>query len=289
MRRRLIVATTASLATMAWMSSASLLAADYVRTEHSVQVAGEPQPASYLLLVPPERPGSEKHPMIVHLYGRGGSTKTDETYNLGLPSYAKFRQLAAERGYYILVPELGESHWMSDRAVRTLDAILDDAIANAPIDTKRIHLFGTSMGGGSSFAYAIHRPGMIRSICAIFPISNFTKFVAENPNYLASVTMAYGGSPTQVPDVWARKSAMQNIDTFKNIPVYLLHGSADTIVSPDQSRLLAKALRAKNFPVLFHEVAGFGHDDAVVDAFQEELVDFLDGKALNSPQKPSEK
>lgn len=289
MHHRFIVAVAAAVAIMAVLSSVNLLAADYVRNERSVQIAGQAQPATYLLLTPPDRPGNEKHPLIVHLYGRGGSTKTDQTYNLGMPSYAKFRQLAAQRGYYILIPELGESHWMSDRAEQTLDAIIDHAIADEPIDAKRVHLFGTSMGGGSSFAYAIHRPDMIRSICAIFPISNFSKFVAENPNYLDSVSTAYGGGPAKVPDVWAKKSAMSNLDTFKCMPVYLVHGSADTVVNPDQSRLLAKALRAKHYPVFFHEVEGFGHDDAIVDAFQEEMVDFLDHQGLDTPTKPSNK
>lgn len=279
MRLRVIISAIAGLAVTAWTVSAGLLAADYIGSQRSVQVAGEDQPASYLLLVSPDRPGNNTHPLIVYLYGSGGSIKTNETYNLGRPPYAKLRQLAAKRGYYILVPELGGSHWMNDRAQRTLDATIDHAIANAPIDPKRVHLMGTSMGGGSSLAYAIHRPDMVRSVCAICPMTDFPKWVKENPAYLAPISSAYGGSPANVPSAWTKTSPIMHLDAFKNIPIFLVHGVADTIVHPDHSRQLAKALRAKNYRVTLHEVEGLGHRDLIVEPFQEEIVNFFDKAA----------
>jgi dipeptidyl aminopeptidase/acylaminoacyl peptidase len=292
MRHKLIVATTAGLAAAIWLSSACMFAAEYTKSERSVKVSGEAQPVPYLLLVPPERPNDGKHPLIVYLYGSGGSiydSKEKINYNLGRPPYAKLRQLAAERGYYILVPELGGNHWMNDRAARSLDAIIDHATANNPIDPKRVHLMGTSMGGGSSLAYAIHRPDLVRSVCALCPMTDFPQWVKENPEYLGPITAAYGGSPTQIPAAWAKTSAMRHLTTFKNIPVFLVHGATDTIVNPDNSRLLAKALQAKHYRVVFHEVEGLGHRDLIVEPFQEEIVDFFDHVGLNAAKTPSER
>lgn len=258
------------------VASTELSAAEAEPVKRSFAITGQAEPASYLLLAPKDGSNTKLHPLIVYLYGRGGSIKNNTTYNLGLPSYAKVRQLAAERGYYILVPELGESHWMGETARRMLDAIVDHAIANEPIDRKRISLMGSSMGGGSALAYAIHRPDIVRSVCAIFPITDFTQFASETPTYLASISTVYGGNPTQATNAWAATSAMQHIDSFKNIPVLLIHGNADTIVRTDQSRRLAKALQAKDYPVIFHEVDGIGHDDVIVEPFRREIVDFFD-------------
>ena len=283
MSHKLIVATTAGLAVTIWMSSACLLAADYTSSERSVQISGEARSIPYLLLVPPEHPHGGAHPLIVYLYGRGGSIKD---YNLSKPPYAKLRKLSAERGYYILVPELGKSHWMNDRAQRTLDAIIDHAMANNPIDPKRVHLMGTSMGGGASLAYAIHRPDLVRTVCAICPMTDFPKWVGEIPQYLSQVSAAYGGVPATAPAAWAKTSAMRHLDAFKNIPVFLVHGAADTTVKPDHSRLFAEALRARNYRVVFHEVKELGHDDLIAQPFQEEIVDFFD-KAVPPPKLKS--
>lgn len=282
MRHRFIAATTAGLAILVWMPFARLFAADYTHSECSVQVAGEAQPVPYLLFTPADGSGRGTHPLIVYLYGSGGSihdSGATVNYNLGRPPYAKLRQLAADRGYYVLVPELGGSHWMSDRAERTLDAIIDQAMANNPIDPKRVHMMGTSMGGGSSLAYAIHRPDLVRSVCAICPMTDFAKWVQESPGYLAAISTAYGGGPAEAPEAWAKTSAMEHLDAFQNIPVFLVHGDADTIVKPDHSRLLAKALREKKSRVIFHEVEGIGHRDLIVGPFQEEIVDFFDQAA----------
>lgn len=283
MRLGFTFAKTGGFALVAWAACTCLSLADYTRSECSVQIGGQSEPVSYLLFTPP-RPDDGTHPLIVYLYGSGGSIHdSGETvnYNVGRPPYAKFRQLAAARGYYLLVPELGGSHWMGDRSAQTLDAIIDHAVANNPIDPKRVHLMGTSMGGGSSLAYAIRRPDLVRSVCAICPMTDFRKWVQESPEYLAPISTAYGGGPTEAPTAWARTSAMEHIDAFQNIPVFLVHGDADTIVKPDHSRSLAKALGAKNYRVIYHEVPGIGHKDLIVESFQEEIVDFFDKAAPN--------
>jgi dipeptidyl aminopeptidase/acylaminoacyl peptidase len=275
MCRGLLATTVVGLAVTIGMSSACLFAADDVISKRSVRIADESQQAPYLLYVPSGHSGGGKHPLIVYLYGRGGSIK-DKEYNLAAPSYAKLRRMAVERGYYIVVPELGTDHWMNDRAQRTLDAIVAHALADNPIDPKRVNLMGTSMGGGSALAYAIHRPDVVRSVCAICPMTDFTQWVAENPNYVGSVTAAYGGTPTQVPNAWAKTSAMRNLDAFKEIPVFLVHGVADTVVPPLQSRQLAESLRARHSRVILREVEGLDHTDEIVEPFQEEILDFFD-------------
>jgi prepilin-type N-terminal cleavage/methylation domain-containing protein len=256
----------------------------YASHRHSVQIPGEPGPTPYLLLTPPAGQPDIEHPLIVYLYGRGGSI---DTYNLATPAYDQFRRLAADRGYYILVPELGPALWMNDHAQNTLDAIITDAGANNPIDLGMVHMMGMSMGGGSSLAYAIHRPDLVRSVCALSGMSDFAQWVAENPAYLASVSTAYGGTPAQNPVAWSETSAMQNLDAFKNIPVFMAHGTTDTIVSPEQSRRLAAALNAKGYDVTLREASALGHVDEVVQPYSQEIIDFMDAIPATPAPEPS--
>jgi dipeptidyl aminopeptidase/acylaminoacyl peptidase len=80
----------------------------------------------------------------------------------------------------------------------------------------------------------------------------------------------------QLRAAWAKTSAMRNLDAFKNTPVILIHGAADTLVSPQQSRQLAQSLRARHFTVVHHEVEGLGHKDEIVEPFQEKILDFFE-------------
>lgn len=259
-------------------------AVEYTITRQSALVPGESEPTPYLLMTTPVSPANGKHPLIVYLYGRGGSI---DNYNLAGAAYAEIRQLAAERGYDILVPELGTDHWMNDHAQHTLDAIIADAGAKNQVDLNVVHMMGTSMGGGSALAYAIHRPDLVRSVSSLLGISDFAQWVGENPNYLGSVSAAYGGSPTAVPEAWHKTSAMENLDTFKSIPVFLVHGMADTVVPPSQSRQLAAALGAKGYEATLREAQGLGHDDAAVTPFQHEIIDFLDTVTAKTTPEPS--
>lgn len=262
-------------------------AVEYTISQKSVQIPGESNPTSYLLMTTPVCPANGKHPLIVYLYGAGGSIND---YNLARPAYDDLRHLAAERGYDILVPELGPFHFMNDRAQHTLDAIIADAGADNvnAIDLNAVHMMGTSMGGMSSLAYAIHRPDLIRSVSSLMGISDPVQWVSEeNTWYLNLLSTAYGGTPTQAPEAWREVSAMQNIDVFKSIPVFLVHGTADTVVPPSQSRQLAAALGAKGYEVTLREAQGLKHDDAAVTPFQCEIVDFLDTVTARTTPEPS--
>jgi len=85
--------------------------------------------------------------LVVHLYGSGGS---HESYNVGRPPVDEFRRLLAARAYWLVVPELGPRHWMNDAACNQVDAVIAAMVQHERVDPGRVHLLGTSMGGGSS-------------------------------------------------------------------------------------------------------------------------------------------
>jgi dipeptidyl aminopeptidase/acylaminoacyl peptidase len=220
----------------------------------------------------PEPSKGEKAGLVIHLYGRGGS-HTD--FNLRNPAYDELRRLLVQRGYFIVVPELGTDHWMNDKAVRSLDAIVAGMVEAGAVDSARVHILGTSMGGCSGLAYIIRRPGVIRSICALFPITDAAAWMKERPDYAASIAAGHGVAADRLAPVLKQLSAMQHINAFARVPVFLLHGDADSCVPVHHSRDFFAALRARGARVVYREVTGGGHDDGIAARHQTEMADFL--------------
>lgn len=238
----------------------------------TIDLPEEGRQAPYVLLEPePPRHGA-RAPLLIYLYGAGGS---HEDYNLMRPPYDRLRQQWAALGYFVMVPELGPSHWMNAAARRTLDRMVDQAIARHPIDPQRIAAMGTSMGGGSALAYAIARPDRVRAVCSHLGMTDFAQWLAECPRYWGTITQAFGGSPVEIPAVFQRQSAMANLEVFANLPVFLVGGETDQTVLPQQGQRLADALAARGYHAVYREAKGLGHEDRTIVGFEDEVVDFF--------------
>jgi dipeptidyl aminopeptidase/acylaminoacyl peptidase len=241
-------------------------------SDHRFTLDGTGEFATYLLYEPDPATPKEQRWLLVYLYGAGGSTKS---YNLKRPPYEEIRRALVANGAYILVPELGPSHFMNDAAKKTLSQIIDRVLADQQIDTTRVHLMGTSMGGGSALALAIHQPTRIRSVCAIMPMTDYAQWANERPKYAKRLAGAYGGTVEQTPQQYDANSATKHLKSFAKIPIFLLHGTADEIVPFHHSQVLADALRAKGYPCTLRVVPDGAHADAIVSNVQSEIVSFF--------------
>lgn len=240
------------------------------RIEHLASTNGEPE-VPYVLSIPTAR-AHPLSPLLIYLYGAGGS---HEDYNLQRPPYDRLRTGLAALGYYILIPELGPLHWMNPTARQRLDRILDQVLANHPIDPRRLQIMGTSMGGGSALAYAIQRPDRVRSVCSHMGMTDFAQWIQERPSYWGTITQAFGGSPTEVPDHYRSASAIANPDSFARIPVFQIAGAEDQTVLPSQGRHLADALARKGYDSIYREAKNLAHEDRTITEFSDELLEFL--------------
>jgi dipeptidyl aminopeptidase/acylaminoacyl peptidase len=210
--------------------------------------------------------------LVVHLYGSGGSHKA---HNVGRPSYDEFRRLLAARGYWLVAPELGPRHWMNDNACAQVDAVIAALVQHERVDPARVHLLGTSMGGGSSLIYVMRRPGKIKSVVAVFPMTDFAQWLQEKPGYRQAVEQAHGITPEQRDAALEEISPLHHPAAFRKTPVFLLHGDRDATVQPHHSRDFAAALKDKGCAVTYREAAGATHNDNIALPYQQELADFL--------------
>lgn len=212
--------------------------------------------------------------LVVHLYGAGGS-HTQGRYNVGRPPYELFRRILANRGYWLVIPELGPQHWMNDAAIAKVDAVIKSMIAEEAIDPSKVHLLGTSMGGGSSLLYIMRRPELIESAVVIFPMTDFFLWLEESPGFGKHVERAHAISHGNRKEVLSRISPVRHIDSFSATRLFLLHGSNDTTVFPRHSREFTKAVLERGYTIEYHEAEGAVHHDEIARQHQRKMADFL--------------
>ncbi|MBS0631993.1 MAG: prolyl oligopeptidase family serine peptidase [Verrucomicrobia bacterium] len=228
---------------------------------------------------PPQLAPGAKAGLVIHLYGHGGS---NIVFNAGRPPFDVIRRRITERGYWLIVPDLGPRHWMSDDAVDRLDAVIKEWTQKEDIDPARVHLLGSSMGASSSLLYVMRRPGKIRSVAAIFPVTDQVRFFTDAPNYRESVGPAHHVTDANREAVLRAISPLYHAEAFQQTPVFLVHGAKDTVVNVAHSREFAAALQKQGSPVIYRESPEEGHHDEIVVSFQEEIADFLTKADANS-------
>lgn len=223
--------------------------------------------------------------LIVYLHGAGGSL---DDFNLARePVYAPLRADIAARGWTLLVPYLGGRHFMSNEGQRRLDAVIDQVLIDRGIPPSRVHLLGTSMGGGSSLAYVVRRPGRVRSVCAIMPMTDFSLFARENQTYGDQMATAYGATVEDDDSTYRLNSAVLHADAFAETPVMLFHGMDDTTVDPGHSRRLADRLRGLGYACHYYPVSGHQHDSIIISGRQHEVVAFFDAAMKPAAATPA--
>ena len=94
----------------------------------------------------------------------------------------------------------------------------------------------------------------------------------QQNQFRASLRAAYGGTPTQVPIVYANESALGNEQRFSHTPVMMIHGDADPTVSVSHSRKLNQSLSALGYIVKYIEVPGGVHNGASMITGRELLI-----------------
>jgi dipeptidyl aminopeptidase/acylaminoacyl peptidase len=240
-------------------------------TQREVEVA--PGKTVAYLVTEPARPTAPKDRwLLVFLHGAGGSLTG---YNLSRPPYAKIRQALADSSAYVIVPALGGLHFMNDEAKGSLTKVIEHVVADYQIDPKRVHLMGTSMGAGSSLAYAVNFPDRVRSVCAIMPMTDFAEWARQKPAYAERMRVAYGGTVDERPGAYDANSAVKHADALAKIPVFLVHGTADTGVPISHSDALAAILKAKGYPCTYVRLEGAAHKDEIVAPLQDQIASFL--------------
>jgi poly(3-hydroxybutyrate) depolymerase/kynurenine formamidase len=197
----------------------------------------------YALFVPSGYDGAREWPLIVALHGLG----RPYDWMMGYDGFVDF----AERGGYVVVAPLGyhPRGWYGSRghgippgatqegerlpanlgelSERDVMNVLRIARERFRIDDDRIYLWGHSMGGAGAYHLA-----------------------ARHPEIWAGVAVA-AAAPLDQP--------VDDLAKFRHIPVLVLHGDEDTVVSVELSRTWVARMRELGMEHVYAEIPGGDH------------------------------
>lgn len=180
----------------------------------------------YWLYIPADRDENERLPVILYLHGRSLSgTDLNRVKRYGLP-----RSLDRDRNFPFIVISPQTNNGWGDPS--SLVALVDDVIERHGGDRNRVYITGMSMGGAGTWAVALaypHRFAAIAPICAPAPETRF--------------------------------GPMSNL---AKMPIWIFHGTADRVITPDGSRRAAESLRRLGNEPRVSWLEGRGHGIAEV-------------------------
>jgi predicted esterase len=235
----------------------------------------------YWLDLPDDFDISAPTPLVLFLHGYGGNR------NNYAGSFPVMRQIFQNHTWMVAAVDCrkinGDYTWYTEPSRRDITDVLNVLRHDFNVDSSHVHVIGVSMGGGGSLKYAMFNTKVVASCVDIFGITNFTRFYMETTSFKASLENAYGGSPSQVPQVYANESALGNEIRLAHTPVFMIHGSADSTVNVSQSRSLNQSLSALGYTVKYTEVAGVGHTSAIVYGREMEIFNWFNSHPLSTP------
>jgi predicted peptidase len=209
----------------------------------------------YRLAYPIDYDARKKYPLLLYLHGNGERGSDNQTPLLRVPAALISATGLQRYPCFMLVPQcpkkqvwvdfphfpksLGTSAQPTRPAQLTL-SLVDELVHQLAIDTDRMYITGYSSGGEGALDLLTRRP---------------TLFAAAIPVCSVSDT-----------------SQARSIST---IPVWLFHGSADSVNRAEYSRLMVASLRQHGGNPIYTEYRGAGHN-IVQQAYAEEgLFDWL--------------
>lgn len=195
----------------------------------------------YHVWLPPRYTKVHHWPVLLYLHGSGGSQ-----LEWGLP--LALQKNGAPYKCIVVIPECEPGQeWYGDMEQFALGA-LEQSIREFHGDRRRVVLTGISMGGTGAWYMARHG----RRFAAVVPIAGEIvrkqPFPSDPPPDVARIAYAFDPYATLAEEIGTR------------LPVWAVHGAADTVARPSESRNMVAALQRIGGKVHYTEYPGVGHD-----------------------------
>jgi predicted peptidase len=197
----------------------------------------------YQVFVPDGWTAKKSWPVVLFLHGSGeaGSDNTKQMTQ-GLPPW--LREHGATFPAIVVIPQAPANTYWNGNIEKMALQEMQDSIREFHGDQQRLYLTGLSMGGFGAWQMAIDHPGLFAAatiICgAINPISD------EPALHVLGITAGVD------PYAWVASH-------IGKMPVWIFHGSVDTVVPLTDDRRMYPALQALHVDVRYTEFPGVNH------------------------------
>ena len=163
------------------------------------------------------------------------------------------RDVAEKYGLIYVSPDYrAKTSWMGPAAEADVVQIISELKKRHHVN--RVFIAGGSMGGTAVLTFAALHPDLVAGVCSLNGIAN----LLEYDKFQDARTASYGGSTTEKPDEYQKRSAELWPEKF-TMPVAFTTGGKDDVVPPASTLRLAEKLKqAKRKVLSIHREAG-GH------------------------------
>jgi predicted peptidase len=207
-------------------------------------------------LLPPKGPeAGRSYPLLLFLHGagergeenerqliHGGATFLADAFRERFPCWVLAPQCPLE-DYWVRIDwrrgEGAQPREISPHLQMILE-VIERLRAAGEVDAARIYVMGLSMGGFGTWDLVTRFPGL----------------------FAAAVPICGGGDPRRA--AWLR-----------DLPLWVFHGAEDTVVPPDHSRRMVRAIEAAGGKPRYTEYPGVGHNSWDPAFAEPELFSWL--------------
>ena len=230
-----------------------------------------------------QAPAGDLPPLIVVSHG-GPTTATSATFDLKL-------QYWTSRGFAVVDVNYGGSSGYGRDYRRRLNwqwGIVDvEDCVNAArylasagkADPRRLVIRGGSAGGYTTLAALTFHPGVFAAGASYYGISDIEVLARDTHKFESRYLDTLVGPYPAAADVYKARSPIHFVDDLA-CPLILFQGLEDKVVPPNQSQMMADAVRAKGLRVDYltfeGEQHGFRKAETIVRCLEAELAFYLE-------------
>ncbi|MFZ4595618.1 MAG: prolyl oligopeptidase family serine peptidase [Verrucomicrobiaceae bacterium] len=183
------------------------------------------QGLNYQLFGNPKWDSEQRYPLVIWLHGSGQSGSDNTSQMGGATGVFTDPERQLKNPCFMIAPQCPDADigW-NKQVADNLMALVADLTDKLPIDTNRLYLTGSSMGGFGTFNLAL-----------------------KYPTLWAAVVPLCGGSD------------VKNAEALKAVPIWAFHGDKDDMVPVERTRHVMKAIAELGGIGRYTELTGAGH------------------------------
>ncbi len=264
-------------------ASSTPLAPEWISKPEPIEFPTRDGHTAHAFFYPPLNPGfvaprDERPPLIVISHG-GPTSAAHSTLSLQI-------QFWTTRGFAVVDVNYGGSTGYGRPYRERLNGQwgivdVDDVVGAAmylasqgKADEKRMVVRGGSAGGYTALAALAFRPEVFQAAASYYGISDLEALELDTHKFESRYSHSLIGPYPEARQTYRDRSPIHALDRLA-CPLILFQGLDDKVVPPNQSEMMADAVRAKGLPVAYlafeGEQHGFRRADTIVRCLEAEL------------------